>query len=323
MIDNTIRYSYGPVPSRRLGRSLGINNVPAKVCTYSCVYCQAGSTSQMTNERQPFYDPEAILKDVESRLEAAQKKSEDIDYLTFVPDGEPTLDINLGRTISMIKTLKIPVAVITNGTLLCEKEVRQDILDVDLVSVKIDCVQENIWKRLNRPHNALQFPEILKGMIDFSREFPGELLTETMLVSSFNDSDASLKAVAEFLGLLQPEKAFVSVPTRPPTLKDVQRPGEDTVNRAYQIISGSVKHVECLIGYEGNNFSLTGDLKKDVLAITAVHPLREEALRNLLFQAGSTWKVVDDMLAEGELLRTRYENHVFYLRRFEREDQDK
>jgi len=277
----------------------------------------------MTNERQPFYDPEAILKDVESRLEAAQKKSEDIDYLTFVPDGEPTLDINLGRTISMIKTLKIPVAVITNGTLLCEKEVRQDILDVDLVSVKIDCVQENIWKRLNRPHNALQFPEILKGMIDFSREFPGELLTETMLVSSFNDSDASLKAVAEFLGLLQPEKAFVSVPTRPPTLKDVQRPGEDTVNRAYQIISGSVKHVECLIGYEGNNFSLTGDLKKDVLAITAVHPLREEALRNLLFQAGSTWKVVDDMLAEGELLRTRYENHVFYLRRFEREDQDK
>jgi len=106
--------TFGPVPSRRLGQSLGINNIPPKICSYSCVYCQVGRTLHMQAERKAFYKPEEILKAVERKVKDAKNKGEGIDYLTFVPDGEPTLDINLGKEIELLKQLGIKIAVITN-----------------------------------------------------------------------------------------------------------------------------------------------------------------------------------------------------------------
>src|ERR1019366_1004365 len=116
MTANNVRYSYGPVPSRRLGKSLGINNIPAKVCTYSCPYCQVGRTTQMHNDRRFFYEPQDIFRDVQSRLAKAKEASERVDYLTFVPDGEPSLDVNLGKEIILLKALEVPVGVITNSS---------------------------------------------------------------------------------------------------------------------------------------------------------------------------------------------------------------
>ncbi len=308
--------SYGPVPSRRLGKSLGINNIPAKVCTYSCVYCQAGRTTRLEHERRPFYDPEDIARDVQRRLANAKQSSERVDYLTFVPDGEPTLDANLGKEIALVSGSAVQVGAITNGSLLWREDVREELGKADWVSVKVDAVRETAWRQINRPHCAARLSAILDGILAFAERFAGTLVTETMLVSGLNDDDACVRAVADFLDRVQPDRAYLGIPTRPPAEKMVRAPDAATVNRAYQIFAERINVVECLIGYEGDDFASTGDIEKDILGITAVHPMREDAVRMLLSRAGSSWEVVDRLCARGDLARTKYEGHVFLVRSF-------
>ncbi len=316
MTQTDFRYSYGPVPSRRLGKSLGINNIPAKVCTYSCIYCQVGGTTRMRVDRHRFYDPELIADDVRRRIAEAKAAAERIDYLTFVPDGEPTLDENLGKAVMLLKESKIPVGVITNSSLLWRGDVREELARADWVSVKVDAVQEPIWRQINRPHKALNFSSILEGTGEFARAFKGTLVTETMLVRGVNDSAEHLREIASYLHTLQPRTAYLSIPIRPPAEQWVRSPDEETLNRAYQTVFGEVKQVEYLIGYEGNAFAFTGDIEKDLLSITAVHPMRTEAVSALLSRAGSSWDVVERLMAHGELAETKYDGHSFYLRRF-------
>jgi len=147
-----VRLAFGPVPSRRLGKSLGINNIPAKTCSYSCVYCQLGRTTNMTTERQAIYKPEDIFIEVERKVDEAVSRNERVDYLAFVPDGEPTLDINLGKEISIFKQMEIPIAVITNASLIWRNDVKEDLLKANLTSLKVDAVSEDLWRRINRPH---------------------------------------------------------------------------------------------------------------------------------------------------------------------------
>jgi wyosine [tRNA(Phe)-imidazoG37] synthetase (radical SAM superfamily) len=316
MTSDGVQYSYGPVPSRRLGKSLGINNIPAKGCTYSCVYCQVGRTSQMQKDRRFFYEPESILRDVQTRVGKAKEASERVDYLTFVPDGEPTLDVNMGKEIELLKALKGPVGVITNSSLLWRDDVREELGKADWVSLKIDAAQEVIWRQINRPHKALRLPLILDGILAFAKAFSGRLVTETMLVRGLNDNDECMEEVADFLLNLQPYQAYLSIPTRPPAERWARGPDEEALNRTYQLLAEKVKRVEYLIGYEGDAFAFTGDVEKDLLSITAVHPMREEAVRKLLSRAGSSREVVDRLVAQGDLAETKYEGHTFYLRRF-------
>ncbi|GAI03556.1 unnamed protein product, partial [marine sediment metagenome] len=179
--------TFGPIPSRRLGRSLGINNIPPKVCTYSCVYCQIGKTSNMKIQPQVFYSPSQIFNEVQEKVEKSREKGESIDYLTFVPDGEPTLDINLGKEIKLIKSLGIKIAVISNSSLIDQKQVRENLKEVDLVSLKVDSVEEEIWRRVNHPHRSLCLKSILDDILEFSRIFKGKIITETMLIKNIND----------------------------------------------------------------------------------------------------------------------------------------
>ena len=306
---------FGPVPSRRLGRSMGINNIPAKVCTYNCVYCQLGRTVRMKVERTPFYEPREIFAEARAKVEKARQIGLRIDYLTFVPDGEPTLDVNLGREIEMLRPLGIKVAVITNGSLISRKDVREELAQADWVSLKVDCVREEVWRRINRPQPALHLPAILQGMQDFAKFYKGELVTETILVRGINNNLGRLQAVARLIERLQPAKAYVSVPTRPPAEKWVETPDEKSVNEAYQIFSQHLKRVEYLIGYEGNDFALAGDPQENILSITAVHPMREEALRRVLAEAGIDWSLVDGLVKEGKLVELEYRGKVFYLRK--------
>ena len=306
---------FGPVPSRRLGRSLGINNIPAKVCTYNCVYCQLGRTVRMKVERTPFYEPREIFAEARAKVEKARQIGLRIDYLTFVPDGEPTLDVNLGREIEMLRPLGIKVAVITNGSLISRKDVREELAQADWVSLKVDCVREEVWRRINRPQPALHLPAILQGMQDFAKFYKGELVTETILVRGINNNLGRLQAVARLIERLQPAKAYVSVPTRPPAEKWVETPDEKSVNEAYQIFSQHLKRVEYLIGYEGNDFALAGDPQENILSITAVHPMREEALRRVLAEADIDWSLVDGLVKEGKLVVLEYRGKVFYMRK--------
>lgn len=316
MTTDAVQHTFGPVPSRRLGRSLGINNIPAKRCTYSCVYCQVGRTKQVQNDRRFFYEPEDIVRDVQCRLTKVQEAEDRIDFLTFVPDGEPTLDVNLGKEITLLKALEIPVGVISNSSLLWRDDVREDLTRADWVSLKIDTVREQVWRRINRPHKAVRLSLILGGMREFAAAFIGKLVTETMLVRGLNDNDDCMREVADFLHDLQPCKAYLSIPTRPPAVKSVRRPDEATLNRMYQIFAGKVSQVEYLTGYEGDAFVFTGNVAQDLLNITAVHPMREEAVSRYLSQAGASWEVVEQLVAQGSLAAAKYDGHIFYLRGF-------
>ena len=160
---------YGPVPSRRLGQSLGVNNIPPKICSYSCVYCQIGRTKRMQIQREDFYKPEDIYSEVKSKVDQLKENGEHLDYISFVPDGEPTLDKNLGIELNLIKNLNVKTAVITNASLLWMDEVKEDLSKADWVSVKIDAVNEDIWHGIDRPHGNLSHQKVLEGMIDFSK----------------------------------------------------------------------------------------------------------------------------------------------------------
>jgi wyosine [tRNA(Phe)-imidazoG37] synthetase (radical SAM superfamily) len=311
---------FGPVPSRRLGRSLGINNVPHKLCSYACVYCQVGRTPDLAVERRELLPPERIVREVEARLNDLRRRMEPVDYLAFVPDGEPTLDSRLGDTIEALRPLGVPVAILSNASLVDRRDVQSDLLRADWVSLKVDAVRPEAWRRVNRPHGRLRPQDVLAGGLRFSRRFRGILATETMLVAGANDSEADIAAVARYLQALGPDVAYLSVPTRPPAEVWVRPPGEEVVLRAFQQLLGELAgtRVEMLVADEGNAFASTGDAREDLRAITAVHPMRREAVADLLARCGEGWSVVEELVAEGRLARREHGGRAFYVRRFGR-----
>ena len=306
---------FGPVPSRRLGRSLGINNIPPKICTYSCIYCQLGRTLKLRVKPASFYTPETIFRAVRQQLYLLQSRNQTVDYLTFVPDGEPTLDIHLREHIAQLRELGIPIAVITNASLLFLPGVREALLQADLVSLKVDAADEKTWRAINRPHHQLQFTEHIRGLVEFSQEYRGKILTETMLIPEINTTEPQLESLAELITRLQPEKAYLAIPIRPPAEKFVHPPDENTLNRAFQIFSQKLATVEYLIGYEGNAFASTGRIRDDLLSITAVHPMRHEAITEFLHKNGASFELVKQLIREGEIIATEYQGHTFYLRK--------
>jgi len=307
--------TYGPVPSRRLGHSLGINNIPPKICSYSCVYCQLGNTPNKQVERQTFYDLEEVAQSVKQKVKQVREKGEPIDYLTFVPDGEPTLDANLGKEIELIRPLDIKIAVITNGSLIWREDVRQDLQKADWVSLKVDTVSEEVWRRINRPQKSLNLEIILDGMLKFAKAFNGELTTESMLIRGINDDKQEIKRITDFLTELKPDKAYLAVPIRPPAERTITAASEQAINIAYQIFDKRLSTVEYLIGYEGDAFAFTGNVEDDLLCITSVHPMREEAVIELLKKADTGWEVVERLIKDSALMEVKYQGKKFYMRK--------
>ncbi len=309
--------AFGPVPSRRLGRSLGINNVPPKSCSYSCVYCQVGKTIDLTITRRSFYKIEYIFEQVKRKVNETILRNELIDYLTFVADGEPTLDINLGNEISLLKQIGIPKAVITNSSLIWQNDIKQDLLKADFVSFKIDTVNEKLWKKINRPYKDLRLNTILEGISDFAKEFGGTFVSETMLIDGINYGD-EFEQIAEFLKHLKRlDKAYIAIPTRPPTERWVTPAKEETVNEAFQVFAEELgaNKLEYLIGYEGNAFSVTGRVEEDLLSITSVHPMRKEAVKEFLRKTNTSWSIIEKLLLEGKLVEREYAGKLYYMRK--------
>ena len=300
---------FGPVPSRRLGRSLGVNNIPDKVCTYACVYCQIGTTLRMEIKRREFYEPQKIYKEVENRLREIDGK---LDYITFVPDGEPTLDINLGKIAKMLRDFNVPIAILTNSSLLPHQDVHDDLMNFDFISFKLDAVSEDIWRRVDRPHKNLNLEKILNSLLDFRREFSGKVVTETMLIDGI-DYGKEIPRMAEFLREFKPDVAYVAVPTRPPAEKWVKPANEYTINRVY-IEFSNVTKAEFLIGYEGNEFSSTGNFVEDLMSITAVHPMREEAVLELMKKCNEAPDTLQKLIENGDIIVVEYQGKKYYMR---------
>jgi wyosine [tRNA(Phe)-imidazoG37] synthetase (radical SAM superfamily) len=276
-----------------------------------------GKTTNMSCERRIFHKPEKIVAEVKKRIQRANLRNETINYLTFAPDGEPTLDINLGSEISLLKQTGIRVAVLTNASLIWRRDLRDDLQNADMVSLKVDAVSDRIWRRVNRPCKDLRLNVILEGMATFAKGFRGAIISETMLVDSV-DYGNEFEKIADFLKSLERlNRAYIAVPTRPPAENRVRLPKEETLNRAFQVFSEKlgVDRVEYLIDYEGDAFAFTGNVEEDLLSITAVHPMRKEAVEMLLKKANAGWQIVHELLQEGKLEEVEYEGKTYYVRK--------
>jgi wyosine [tRNA(Phe)-imidazoG37] synthetase (radical SAM superfamily)/CO dehydrogenase nickel-insertion accessory protein CooC1 len=308
--------AFGPVRSRRLGWSLGINNVPPKTCTYSCVYCQVGATDRARLEREAYFDTDVVVAAVRERLAECRAAGQPIDYATFVPDGEPTLDLHLGDEIRGVAALGLKVAVLTNGSLLWRDDVRSALVAADWVSVKVDSVDEASWREVNRPIGNLRLATIIDGMRSFAVEYHGDLVTETMLVAGLNDDAAAVERTASFVSSLEPSRAYISIPTRPPAEPWVRPPAEDVASRAadifrtYDIPTSSL--VEEIDESEAP-FAVAGDPAQGLLGIVAVHPMTESAARDYLARAGADWSLARRLLDDG-LIQTVRHGGATYLR---------
>lgn len=304
---------FGTIPSRRLGASLGINHVHAKTCSFACVYCQVGATTALTDERCSFHTPEEIFKAVEEKLDQARQSGQRVDYLTFVPEGEPTLDINLGKMIDVLHPLGLPVAVISNASLIWRADVRSDLAKAEWVSLKFDAVEEEAWRQVNRPHGRLTLKAILEGALAFAAEYKGTLVSETMLVAGVNDGESNLRATADFLSRLQPACAYILVPTRPPVERWVEPPDEQILNRAYQIYAERLPNVQILTGIEPGEFAVLGETTEALLGILSVHPMREAAVQNYLTRTGKPMDFLEELIACGAIACVDYLGKRYYI----------
>jgi wyosine [tRNA(Phe)-imidazoG37] synthetase (radical SAM superfamily) len=274
-----MKYIYGPVPSRRLGQSLGIDTIPLKTCNWNCVYCQLGRTVPLSNHRKEYYPSEEILVEVETAL--ASHQPGEIDWVTFVGSGEPTLHSNIGWLIHEVKSLTdLPVAVITNGSLLYLQDVRRDLASVDVVMPTLDAGTAELYRKLNRPHPEVTFERLVNGLAAFRQEYSGKLWVEVMLVQGLNDTKSALWEIAASLRRIQPDEVHINLPTRPPAEIWVQPSDEEGLMRARAILGDIATVVHPAEG----TFDLSGfdTVVEAIIAIITRHPMRQEELERTL-----------------------------------------
>lgn len=268
----------------------------------------------MTLRRSSFYGPERILEDVGKRASCLEKMGEKIDYIAFVPDGEPTLDRDLGVEISGLKELGYPVAIITNSSLLSDIEVREELAIADWVSLKVDAALEEAWRAVDRPHGKLILEEMIDGMLLFKDEFEGTLCTETMLISGLNDTPAVLETTSDLIADISPSRAYLSIPVRPPAEGWALPPTAEQIILALTIFMERGLKSEMLTSLAEGRFSIVGDIETEILRITSVHPMDKRSLTGLLETAHKDWTIVDELMDRGELICLELGNEVFYIR---------
>jgi wyosine [tRNA(Phe)-imidazoG37] synthetase (radical SAM superfamily) len=203
---------YGPVPSRRLGISLGVDIIPYKTCTYDCIYCQLGKTTKQTIQRKSFASVDSVIREIKEVID----QNSDIDYITSSGSGEPTLNQDIGEMIGRVKSLtQIPVAVLTNGSLLWDEKVRKDLAQADLVIPSVDAVSEEIFQKVNHPIEGLGIRKVLKGIKEFCRGFQNKIYLEIMLVKGINDSEDEIMKINKFVRELKVDKIQLNTVVRP------------------------------------------------------------------------------------------------------------
>jgi wyosine [tRNA(Phe)-imidazoG37] synthetase (radical SAM superfamily) len=276
-----MNYVFGPVPSRRLGISLGIDTIPLKTCNWNCVYCQLGRTKPLVNDRKEYYPREDILDEIQTTLSA--HPDGEIDWITFVGSGEPTLHQGIGWLIRSIKKFtSIPVAVITNGSLLYLLEVRQGLEPADAVLPSLDAGNPILYRKINRPHPKVSFEKFIDGLIRFQSTYEGNLWVETMLIKDLNDTEDALQEIAECLSQIGPDEVHINLPTRPPVETWVKPPDEEGILRARAILGKIAKVVHPAEG--SFNFKASEDLVETIINIVSRHPIRAEELTAALNQ---------------------------------------
>jgi len=223
------KYLFGPVPSRRLGMSLGVDLVPKKVCSLDCVYCEVGKTTKLTLERMEYIN----IHKIKNELTEYFKTQPDPDYITFSGSGEPTLNIYIGEILQFIKKIKpgIPIAVLTNGTLLFDKNVREALLLADVVLPSLDSATEDVFQKINRPVKTLRIDKYIQGLVDFRKEFKGEIWLEIFVLPGFNDAENELAALNKVILKIKPESVQLNTLDRPGTLPNLKAATREELQR--------------------------------------------------------------------------------------------
>jgi len=210
---------YGPVPSWRLGRSLGVDIIPFKTCSFNCIYCETGRTTNLTIERKEYVSAASVIEELKTYL---SKEKKIIDYITLSGSGEPTLNSKIGEIISEIKKLTdIPVAILTNSSLFNREEVRRELSNADVVLPSLDAVTQSLFESINRPHHSLKIKEIIDGLIEFRKEFKNKIWLEVLLVRGINDGSEDIRKLAMVIEKIGPDKVQLNTVIRPPAEEGV------------------------------------------------------------------------------------------------------
>jgi wyosine [tRNA(Phe)-imidazoG37] synthetase (radical SAM superfamily) len=294
-----MKYVFGPVPSRRLGQSLGIDTIPLKTCNWNCVYCQLGRTRPLINVRKEYDPADEILAEVQKAL--ANHKKGDIDWVTFVGSGEPLLNSKIGYLIQQVKDMTdLPVAVITNGSLLYLPTVRQELVPADAVLPSLDAGTNNLYRKINRPHPDLSFERLTEGLIAFREEYQGKLWVEIMLVRGLNDTPKVVWDIAKVLQRIRPDAVHINLPTRPPAETWVQPPREESLMQILAIL-GSIATV---VHPAEGSFDLSGyqSLVDAIIGIITRHPMRQDELERTLekWSPGQVNRALKELEASGQ-----------------------
>jgi len=306
-----MKYIFGPVPSRRLGKSLGIDPIPLKTCNWNCVYCQLGRTVPLTQERGEFAPRHDLLAEVEQVL-AVQSPGK-VDWVTFVGSGEPTLHAGLGWMIRQVKRITdLPVAVITNGSLLHLPEVRDELSAADAVLPTLDAGNALLYKQINRAAPRFTHDRHIEGLYIFRREYPGKLWIELMLIRGLNDTEEALQELALVLKTIKPDQVQITLPLRPPAETWVRPADMAGLQRAKEFL-GNVVPVAIPDSSQAQAMRI-GDLADTILSVVTRHPMQEEELFLLL----GRWSGEEVHAAIGELAETHkiqdveQNGHIFW-----------
>lgn len=292
---------FGPVLSRRLGLSLGVDPVASKTCNWNCVYCQLGMTFPMTGTRRRFCDPGQVIGEIVEQIGVPREKK--IDWITFVGSGETLLSIDMGILIDAVKSMTdIPVAVITNGSMLGEREIMEELRSADAVLPSLDAGTEDLYIRINRPMPAFSFQRHMEGLRRFRETFSGKLWIEVMLLKGINDSEEAIESISDRIEEINPDQVHLLTPTRPPAESWVYPAGYETLLLASSIIG---RKFSILVPEEPiqNLKILSGSFSQSVKDIVKRHPLREEAV--LLILGGvppeEARSAMEELLSDGSI----------------------
>ena len=302
-----MKYIFGPVPSRRLGESLGVSPIPKKTCNYSCVYCQLGRTDKMTAKRQEFFPLEKILEEFDS-VDGVDEKC---DVITIVGEGEPTLYSRLGDLIIelQLRTEK-PVAVITNGALLADEDVRNELLPADIVLPSLDSINQEMFKRVDRSHGSIKFDEVYDGLVKFSNEYKGQLFLEVMLMDGINDDEKSLYEFKRLASKVRYDRLYINTPVRPPAEADIRECKPEAIERAVNILGGI--SIDSLA-----SGSFSSDIEDDyeaVLSIIGRHPMNQFEIKSFLESRKSenTENIFEELKSNERVEAKEYKGYVTY-----------
>ena len=306
-----MKYIFGPVPSRRLGRSLGIDPIPDKTCNFQCIYCQLGRTTSFTNERQVFFPVEDILSELS---DAIQENEDNFDYITLVGSGEPTLYGDLASLLEGVKKLsEKPICVITNGSLLHDENVQDALMLADVVLPTLDAGDEKMFIKINRPHPSLKYEDVVGGFLEFRRKFKGKFWVEIMLMRDINDTKEELSKLKEKIDLIQPDRIDINVPIRPPVEEWVKVPDTEVLAS----LSEAFRDVKDINFPEMGKFkSYTGNFEEELLNIIARHPMRQDQILQTFLseklEKTDILKRLEILQSSGKIRARRYNEALYW-----------